>query len=125
MERKHDHEMVNSIILEKSDMKGTSHTRPLNTESPNIFLAIYMDLILCTSNEESLLDTSAQTTTSHQRQQIKLLIPIHAITQKVTVEAQWIARVGCVSAAEPDAWGHEVAFRVEVFEQRVRDRDLR
>jgi hypothetical protein len=120
MERSHNHEVVDSVILE-SEMTGPSHTRPLNTESPDIFLTIYMHLILSTSNKKSLLDTSAQSTTSHQRQQIKLLIPIHAIAQKVTVEAQWIARIGCVSAAEPDAWGHEVAFGVEVFEQRVRD----
>jgi hypothetical protein len=113
------------ILLKKSDMTGTSHTRPLDTESPNIFLTIYMLFVLSASNEEPLLDTSAQTTTSHQRQQIKLLIPIHAIAQEVTVEAQWITRISCVSTAKPDARGHKVAFGMEVLEQRIRDRNLR
>ena len=110
--------------------KCTLHPTPLNRETPHLALITNIILLVPSSvlsllhptNQKSLLYTSTQASTAHQRQQIHLFIPAKATRQEVRVKAQRIAGIDEVLAAEAEAGRDEecvVGVRVQVFVESV------
>ena len=83
------------------------HTTPLDTERSHVLLLVAIVRFL-TTDEVTFLDTSSQTSSTNNVQEIELFLPVHPATEEVTVEAKRVTRVCGVLAAESETRRHEV-----------------
>ena len=100
---------------------SSSHNRPLYAKSPHSPIPISIILPgLFPTDQKPLLDARPQASATDDVHEVDLLVPVDADGEEVRVEAQRVAGVDDVLAAEAQAGREEVGFCVEVGEERVR-----
>jgi hypothetical protein len=80
---------------------GVLHTTPFDAKGPDAVVFLFLGLVdLLTTDEVAFLHSGAQTSSTHDVQEVEFLLPTHATAQEVTVEAKWVARIGGVLTSE-------------------------